>query len=35
MPFHRMGVDKVLGKVPFVGSILDAPYKRMVRNVSV
>mmetsp|Transcript_13133 Transcript_13133/g.26078 ORF Transcript_13133/g.26078 Transcript_13133/m.26078 type:complete len:431 (-) Transcript_13133:172-1464(-) len=32
MPFHRMGVDKVLGKVPFVGSILDAPYKRMLRK---
>ncbi|GMI14163.1 hypothetical protein TrLO_g5421 [Triparma laevis f. longispina] len=32
MPFHRMGVHKVLGNVPLVGKVLDAPYQRMVKN---
>ncbi|GMI23822.1 hypothetical protein TrCOL_g8663 [Triparma columacea] len=32
MPFHRMGVHKVLSKVPLVKPILEAPYARAVDN---
>ena len=33
MAFHAMGVHKVLGKVPLVGKLVDAPYQRMVKKV--
>ena len=32
MPFHKMGLHKVLSKVPLVSKILEAPYKRNLKN---
>jgi len=32
MPIHKLGLHKVLSKVPMVHSILNAPFKSMVKD---
>lgn len=32
MPFHKLGLHKVLKHVPLVSKILNAPYKHQLKN---